>query len=141
MFCYSRSHFKKQWQMNKIVRCKIFTRFYSSLPRPCYNANTWPSFLIIVKNFLNTLPNYSNSCSSFRFSLKASKTKRTSVWTTWSRVLKQILSQPFLLNWIFENVINKKQHIFIEILWSTFYQYQLKLFLEPQDQFYLNWLH
>ena len=48
--------------------------------------------------------------------LKASKTQQTSVWTTQPRVLKQILDRAYLLNWIYENVINKKHHIFIEIL-------------------------
>ena len=63
---------------------------------PCYNANTWPRFLITLKSFLS---NWSN-CSSFRwsfwFSLKASKAQWTTAWKTRPLFSMQILARIFL---------------------------------------------
>ena len=153
MFCYSKNHFKKHRQVCETVTCKIFITLNFSRKHKillfftAVNSGTMdrvititrPSFLITLISFLYTWPNFPNSWSGSRFSLKASKAQRLSVKSQ-PRVSKQIIDwdfcrREFLNIWSVEsNIYSLKLRL--DFLQSIFYQLQLKLFLEAPDSFF-----
>ena len=103
MFCCSRNHFKKHGQVYKTATYKIFVTLNSFIKHKVLIFFTVAECDIVgvvqlknvAKLFSHTWPNFSNSWSSFWFSLKASKAQRASNWKTRPGVLKQILGRVF----------------------------------------------
>ena len=93
---------------------------------PCYNTNTWPSFLNTRPNFSNTRPSFSNSRPSFQFSFKASnvrpsvsdkeQTKEKNIYTEWE------ISKLKADIWSLVTCAGLLLNAFYDVYYDTFYR-------------------